>query len=79
MKKRIIRYKTNYLFPKNNFWVGMGSVLNISGSYFDYNYSRTENEADLKALISDWINVGEDIKESIEKFENKNKQKLCLK
>lgn len=79
MKKRNIRYKTDYLLPKNNFWVGMGSILNLAGSYFEYNYSKSESEADLKALTSDWENVGEDIRNSERDFEKKNKHKLCLK
>ncbi|WP_026776561.1 hypothetical protein [Polaribacter sp. Hel_I_88] len=79
MKKRNIKYGTNHLLPKNNFWVGMGSILNLAGSYFDYNYSKTEKEADFKAIMSDWENIGDDIKKSKEKFENKNKRELCLK
>ncbi|MBA3986470.1 MAG: hypothetical protein H0X63_07870 [Flavobacteriales bacterium] len=78
MKKRIPSYKTDYLLPKNNFWVGMGSILNLAGNYFEYNYSKSDNEADLKALTSDWNNVGEDIKKSKINFEKK-KHKLCLK
>lgn len=79
MKKRNIKYRTDYLLPKNNLWVGMGSILNLAGSYFDYNYSKTEKEADFKAIMSDWENVGVDVKKSKEKFENKHKRKLCLK
>lgn len=79
MKKRNIRYRTDHLLPKNNFWVGMGSILNLAGSYFEYNYTKSEKEADFRALTSDWENVGEDIRESKVKFENKHKQELCLK
>jgi len=79
MKKRNVRYRTDFLLPKNNFLVGMGSILNLAGSYFEYNYSRSEREADLKALTSDWDNVGEDIKKAKKDFEYKNKQRLCLK
>lgn len=77
MKKRKLRYKTDFLLPKNNFWVGMGSVLNLAGSYFEYNYSKSDREADLKALSSDWDNVGEDIRNAKRSYENKNA--LCLK
>lgn len=73
MKKRNVRYRTDFLLPKNNFWIGMGSILNLAGSYFEYNYSRSENEADLKALISDWDNVGGDIRKVKEDFKIKNK------
>lgn len=79
MKKRKNIYRTNFLSPKNNFLVGLGSVLNIAGSYFDYNYSKSGAEADRKALISDWMNVGEDIKSAKKAFEKENSQKLCLK
>ncbi len=57
------RYKSNLLFPRTNFLVGMGSVFNISGNYFRFNYSKSSEEADLKALESDWGVIGEDIKE----------------
>lgn len=40
--------------------VGMGSVLNLMGNYFEYNYSKSDFAADNKALISDWLNVGND-------------------
>lgn len=79
MKKRRIRYRTDYLLPRNNFLVGMGSILNLAGSYFEYNYSKSDNEADLKALASDWNNVGEDMRVAKRNFEKENKHKLCLK
>ena len=78
MKKKRAKYRTDYLLPKNNFFVGFGSVLNIAGNYFDYNYSKSEKEADYKAMSSDWNNIGEDFKKSKEKFEKDNKDKLCL-
>lgn len=79
MKKLNIEYKSDFLLPKNDFLVGLGSVLNIAGSYFDYNYSKSAKEADRKALISDWVNVGDDFKSAQKVFEKKNSKKLCLK
>ena len=79
MKKRKKAHRTTRLLPKNNFMVGLGSVLNIAGSYFDYNYSKSDAEADRKALTSDWMSVGEDFKSAKKSFENKNSNKLCLK
>lgn len=72
------KYTTDFLLPKNNFWVGFGSVLNIAGSYFDYNYSNSDAEADSKALFSDWINIGNDIKVAKVKFEKIYSDKLFL-
>lgn len=66
--------KTDFLLPRNSFMVGLGSVLNIAGSYFDYNSSKTAEEADLKALFSDWINVGKDMNISKQRFEKKHKK-----
>lgn len=64
-----IKYGTDFLLGKNNFWVGLGSVLNLQGAYFEYNNSKSGNEADNKALYSDWQNVGNDIEKAINKFE----------
>lgn len=70
MKRKTFKYATTYLLPQNNFWVGIGSVLNIAGSYFNYSYSETELEADRFATLSDWKNVGEDLKIAQKKFES---------
>lgn len=77
MKNRNLKLKTDFLLPKDNFWVGMGSVLNLSGRYFTYNYSKSDNEADFKAILSDWQNVGRDIEKAKKDFEKK--ENLCLK
>lgn len=59
--KRIKKYRTDFLFPTPSFLTGAGSVLNIAGNYFDFNYSSTDKEADNKAIVSDWSVIGEDI------------------
>ncbi len=71
--------RTTFLLPKNDFWVGFGSVLNIAGSYFSYNYSNSDADADRKALFSDWFMVGDDFKQSKKKFEKDNNKILSLK
>ena len=78
MKRRQLNYRTDFLLPKNNFFTGLGTVLNVAGSYFKYNYSKSEKEADYKAMYSDWKNIGEDFKLSKERFAKNNKDKLCL-
>jgi hypothetical protein len=59
------KYRTDYLFPKSNFLIGMGSVLDLSGSYYTFNISETEKEADRKAIESDWGMVGQDMKQAM--------------
>lgn len=74
MKKSAIK-KTNFSLPKNSFIIGLGSVVNIFGGYFEYNTHQSPKEIDTKALQSDWQSVGEDIKKSLN--ESFKKVKLC--
>lgn len=77
-KKQRIKMKSSELLPKNNFWVGLGSIFNIGGRYFEYNKSNSATEADTKALRSDWNNVGKDIKKSECDFKSENKDVLAF-
>ena len=54
-------FRSDFLFPDTDFLTGMGSVLNIAGSYFEFASSKSENLADLKALRSDWGVTGQDL------------------
>lgn len=54
-------FRSDFLFPDTDFVTGMGSVLNIAGSYFEFATSKSENIADLKALRSDWGVTGQDV------------------
>ena len=53
------------LYSPSSFLIGMGSILNIVGSYFDYNYSKLEMETDNEALKRDWETIGKDINKSL--------------
>lgn len=55
------KYRTDTLFIIPSFVIGMGSVLNIRGSYYLFNSSETSEQADAQALESDWGMVGQDI------------------
>lgn len=59
--------KTNRIFSRTSAIIGMGSLLNISGNYFDINYSTSDNDADIKAVESDWYMIGKDIEDAINK------------
>ena len=56
--------------------MGMGSVFNVQGRYFTFNYSHSGAIADLKALESDWGVVGQDLKISASNLEKTLKSKL---
>ncbi|MGD2034873.1 MAG: hypothetical protein PVF73_07450 [Bacteroidales bacterium] len=53
------------LYYKPSFLDGMGSVFNIRGNHFDYNYSKNGAEADINAIRRDWDIVGNDLFNSI--------------
>lgn len=78
MKKFKTLNKTSFLVEDNSFIKGVESVFNIAGNFFEYNTSNTGAEADKKALTSDWLMVGNDLKNASKKFKSKNKQ-LCYK
>lgn len=60
-------YRSDYLFSSPSFFTGMGSALNIAGNYFSYNYCQSAEEADRKAIQSDWLMVGQDLTNVLKK------------
>jgi len=69
-------YHSNYpfstfLFPKSSALTGAGSILNIGGNYYDFNYSASEAEADQRAFAKDWGAVYHDLNTSFGRLVNK--------
>jgi hypothetical protein len=58
------------LFASVSFLSGMGTALDIGATFPEYNLSQTPEEADFKAVQSDWIAVGQDINAAIGKVED---------
>jgi hypothetical protein len=63
---------SEYLYAKPSFWEGIARLMDISGSLSVYNTALTPTEADNLALLSDWLVVGDDLRESITLFEKQN-------
>lgn len=59
-------YRSDFLFATPSFLMGAGSVLNIAGNYFSFNYSSNNRQADTKAIGSDWGVVGSDIEKAFD-------------
>lgn len=59
-------YKTSFLFPRTSFLIGIGSIINIAGNYFDFNYYESDDEADFRAIENDWGVIGQDIAHTIQ-------------
>lgn len=66
----ILSSRTDYLFPSPSFLIGVGSIFNICGNYFEYNLSETDLQADLRALLSDWLVIRKDFELAEKKFKN---------
>ena len=54
-----------FLFGSFNFWEGMARVLDVGGTMVVYNESPTIEEADSRALSSDWQAVGDDLRNTM--------------
>ncbi len=63
------------LFARPSFLEGLSRALDLGATLNVYNYDRDPEEADARALFSDWLAVGDAIAGSIEKFESDNPQK----
>jgi len=51
-------------FARASFLDGVARIFDFTGTLSEYNRSRTGEEADYQALLSDWLAVGDDIREA---------------
>jgi hypothetical protein len=66
-----LKYFTDFLFPKSSFLTGAGSIFNVKGNYYLFNFSKSDEEADSKALESDWGALKQDFDLVVERENNK--------
>lgn len=62
-----IEDRTDFLIPKRSFFTGL-TTINLVGNTAKFNTSKSQEEADSKAIHSDWKMIGIDIKESMLKI-----------
>lgn len=65
--------RSDFLFARPSFIGGMASVLDLGSTLSVYNESPSTEDADIRALTSDWHTTGEDLKSAMEKWAAKNK------
>ena len=70
--------RSDFLFSKTGFLIGLGSVINIAGSYYSFNGSRSGQEADERALSCDWAMVAEDLRGAMRKVDEGDPKQLLL-
>ncbi len=59
--------------PRPSFWEGMGRVFDVGGALSLYNADGTPEEADYRAIASDWSMVGQDFYMAIKAYEREEK------
>jgi len=57
-----------FLFADPSFLQGVASVIDLGGTLLAYNESDSAQEADARAIATDWAIVGQDIQTAIDKF-----------
>ncbi len=62
-------HNSTFLFARPSFLEGMARVMDLGATMQVYNDSKTEKEADLKALRKDWEAVGEDVVSAANRYE----------
>lgn len=62
--------RTDFLIPKRGFFTGFSSTFSVAGETANFNRSNTGEEADYKAIKSDWEMIGQDFKKAIKKLIN---------
>lgn len=59
MKKSF--YRTDYLFSKGSFLIGIGSLGGLFTPYYSFNESSSDEQADRTAIESDFGVIGQDL------------------
>lgn len=57
--------RTSYFLKERGFFTGFSSILSLFGNSNMFNISESGEEADKKALRSDWEMIGQDFKKSM--------------
>jgi hypothetical protein len=60
--------KTFRLFAHPSFMSGAARLVDLGGVFDKYNRSQTEEQADGRALTSDWSSVGYDLRTAVQRM-----------
>lgn len=66
------------LYARPSFWEGLVRLIDAAGTLNYYNYSNSPEQADIRALLSDWEAVGMDICTAIRQFDTEKYGRIYL-
>lgn len=69
---------SDYLLARCSFLSGAASAFAFSGNYYEVNLSSTEDEADRRALWSDFAVIGGDIRNAMDTVPSGQAQQMQL-
>lgn len=64
--------RSSFLFADPSFLGGLSATLDLGSTLTMYNDSNSPQEADVRAIRSDWLAVGDDIFQAMEQWEREN-------
>ena len=59
---------TGFLFANPSFLFGFALGIDLGGTLIEYNISKTPQDADMRAIASDWAITGKDILTGLKNF-----------
>ncbi|MDF5718748.1 MAG: hypothetical protein PUP93_33995 [Rhizonema sp. NSF051] len=65
---------TSYLYAKPSLLEGISRLIDLGNTLQVYNTSPSDNQADALALYSDWLTVGNDLRNAMSQYENEYSQ-----
>ncbi len=66
------KLKSIHLFSRPSFLRGFARLIDLGGTLNKYNYSESPEAADYYAVWSDWLAVGDDLKQGFNEYSRKN-------
>jgi hypothetical protein len=64
----IMNKLSTYLYARPSFIEGVARLIDFGGTLNEYNCSATSDQADAKAIASDWKVVGSDFKSAVKAY-----------
>ena len=61
--------RSDFFFASPSIWYGFAGLLDVGGTFDRYNFTRTAEEADARAVYCDWRMVGLDLVSAIQAFQ----------